>query len=380
MKNIVIICHDSSMSGANMSLIDWINEIDKENYKLYIVLPKKNKIMEDKIKSFGHSVIIGNYTVSVKHLYKQSLTETLKSILKYIYSKTINPISMKILINKLKKLNIDIIHSNSFATLFGVKIAIKMQLPHVWHIREFMEEDHKITHFNKKDVSNYCKYSTAIFISEVIKEKYDMVFNNNSIVIYDKIEYDKNYKKTREIFEEGNFNLAIIGTLSDNKGQIEAIKAQKLLIEKGYNTNLLIIGDGPNRNFLETYVENEEIKNITFLGHQKNVTELRKNIDVVLVCSKNEALGRVTVEGMYYNNLVIGANTGCTKYIVQNNYNGLLYEAGNVEDLAEKVIYSVKNKSEIEKIIDNAFKYSIKTFYETNYVSRIYEVYNKLIK
>jgi len=361
-----------------MSLLDWIGDIDKEKYKLYFVLPRKNEQTEEKIKKYGFSVIRGNFTVSVKHLYKQTCKEFFKSLLKYIYSKLGNPISNRIVVSKLKKIKPNIIHSNSFATTFGVELALKLHIPHVWHIREFMEEDHQITHFNKKKIDKYCEYSNAIFISDVIKEKYQSKFNKFSKVLLDKIEYDKDYTKKRNMFEHDECNIAIIGTISENKGQLEAIKAQQILEKRDINTCLKIIGRGPNEEFLKLYVESNKIKNIQFCGYKSNITEIRKDIDIALVCSKNEALGRVTVEGMYYKNLVIGANVGCTKYLVDDGNTGFLYENGNPEELANKIMYAMNNKEDVEKMLENAYEYAIKNFYNINYVDGIQQVYENI--
>ena len=241
-----------------------------------------------------------------------------------------------------------------------------------------MEEDHQITHFNKKKIDKYCNYSNAIFISEVIKEKYQSKFNKFTTVLYDKIEYDNGYIKKRELFENNEYNMAIIGTISENKGQLEAIKAQEILEKKDINTCLKIIGKGPNEAFLKEYVEKHKIKNVEFCGYKSNITEIRKDIDIALVCSKNEALGRVTVEGMYYKNLVIGANAGCTKYLIEDGKNGLIYESGNSEDLVKKILYAINNEIEIKKIIENAYKYSLSNFYESNYVESICKIYERI--
>ena len=59
--------------------------------------------------------------------------------------------------------------------------------------------------------------------------------------------------------------------------------------------------------------------------------------DIVLVCSKSEAFGRVTIEGMFSGRPVIGARSAATAELIKDGVNGLLYDPGNPGDLADKI-------------------------------------------
>jgi len=360
MKNILVVCHDHTLSGANRALMDWIPK--KENYNFIFLIPRHNILLENEINKLGYSFIIGHYLVPVNHVGKIGIKEFLKDFIKYFYSITFNKIMLMILFSKFKKMNIDLVHSNSFAVTFGVTLARLLKVKHIWHVREFMEEDHQISHYNKTKIKKYCDYSNAIFISDVIKEKYNLMFNRKSIVIYDNVLYDNSYKKNRVFMEDGICNLLIVGTVSDNKGQKDAIDAVCLLNKNNYKVKLYICGNGHKEEDLKKYVINNKIDNIEFLGYRNDIIEIRKNSDIALMCSKKEALGRVTIEGMYYGNLVIGSDSGCTKYIIDNCKNGLLYENNNIEDLSKKIIYAIENKEKSAKMIEFAKSYAIENF------------------
>ena len=382
--NIAIICHDFTLSGANKSLLDWITTADKNKYKITCIIPRKGIKFEEICKKNDIEVIRGNYIVTLKHLYRLNLKEYIKNAIKNIIKVFINPISFVILKKKLKRKNIKLIHSNSFAVLLGVKLAIKMNIPHLWHIREFMEEDHKITHFESKNkIKKYCEYSNAVFISDVIKDKYNTYFDDGrKNVIYNKIKFDEQYNKKRKFGLSNSYNILIAGTLNTNKGQMDAIKAiQKLKEQKYQNVKLYICGTGNEENKFKAYVKEYNLQDVVeFKGQVENLTEFRKDIDIALVCSKKEALGRVTVEAMYYKNLVIGANTGCTPYIITDNKTGLLYKTGEQEDLANKIKEVINNKENYINIIENAQKEAIEKFYNINYSGEIFKIYDKMLK
>lgn len=65
--------------------------------------------------------------------------------------------------------------------------------------------------------------------------------------------------------------------------------------------------------------------------------EIRKNVDIEIVSSKQEAFGKITVEAMMGQIPVIGSNSGGTKELIKHNQNGLLFESGNADDLAKKI-------------------------------------------
>lgn len=382
-KNIAIVCHDHNLSGANKSLLDWITTANRNKYKIICVIPRKNKQFEAICKDNNIELIRANYIIKQKHLFKLNPKGSIKNAIGNVIKIFINPISFMLLKNKLKKRNVELIHSNSFATTLGVKLAIKMQIPHLWHVREFMEEDHKITHFESKEkIKKYCEYSDAVFISDVIKNKYDKLFSDErKNVIYNKIKFDETYDKKRKFGQDNKYNIIIAGALNINKGQMDAIMAvQELKKQKYENIKLYICGIGNEENKLKTYVKDNNLQDvIEFKGHLDNLTEFRKEIDIALVCSKSEALGRVTVEGMYYKNLIIGANAGCTPYIITDNQTGVLYKTGNYQELADKIKMVIKNKEKYVNIMEEAKKEAIKRFYQIEYDNKIFEIYDKIL-
>ncbi len=362
--NIAIFCHDFKSSGANLSLVDWLKDADKEKNNFIVVLPRFDKEYYVLLKNAGiNNIIVGYFMVITKKLYKLSLIDKIKEIIKKIYALLLNNIMYIFIQKKLKKYDVDIIHSNSFSIMAGAKIAKKMHIPHIFHVREFMEEDHQITHYNKKKVKNYCNESYAIFISDVIANKYRKIYKFiDSIVLYNKISYDYSYEKKRKFMEDGCCNIIMVGTLSKNKGHIDAIKCIKELNKNNINSKLFICGSGPCEENLKKFVKVNNLNNIKFLGHQNNVIDLRKNMDIALMCSYSEALGRVTIEAQYYENLIIGADCGCTPYLIDNNNTGLLYSRFKKDDLVNKITECIKDRKKSEKIILNAKSIAIKRF------------------
>ena len=98
----------------------------------------------------------------------------------------------------------------------------------------------------------------------------------------------------------------------------------------------------------------------------------------MLVCSRNEAWGRVAAEAMVSEKPVIGYNSGGTKEIIIDNYNGLLYN--NVEELVERMKEVIINQDLVKYLTKNAKRLALEQFSGEVYTSNILNIINKVIK
>ena len=365
--NICIFCHDAYMSGANKSLFDWIKHDERDNF--IIVLPHANS-HQDFSQLSNVSIVNGNYFCLHKELAKKPLLYNIKKCVKNLYMLCFQHAVLRGLKKTLLKHDVDIIISNSFSVLFGAVVAKELDIPHFWHIREFMDLDHQITHKNPELVNDLVRYSNAIFISDVIKAYYLKRYEfKNYTVIYNQIHIDERFDKEKKLFKDNTIRIIMSGTLQENKGQKEAIAATKKIASNGTQVRLDIYGNGPQKNELETMIKKSKGSDyIVLKGHVDNLEEIRKTYDIALVCSSNEALGRVTVESMGSGCITIGADAGCTSMIIQKGINGFLYELHNVDDLVNKIMYVYNNKDEMNSIRLRARKYC-----EDNFSKPIYE-------
>jgi glycosyltransferase involved in cell wall biosynthesis len=72
--------------------------------------------------------------------------------------------------------------------------------------------------------------------------------------------------------------------------------------------------------------------------------------DAVLMTSKNETFGLVTIEAMRNGTAVIASNSGGVLEIIDDEQTGLLFESGNFEDLTLKIEMLYKDDILREKL------------------------------
>lgn len=328
-------------------------------------------------------------------LYKGEFYNTCYSIearnLGFITSKVkfcINWLNIKKLDYIFRKKDYNIIHSNSIATLVGAMLAKRQGIAHVWHIREFLEEDYNSMQYSGRGYKELLKYTSKfIAISNAVANKYSNQIPAGKIqVIYNGIPFvnDSFVKKC----SRNKMIFAISGVIRREKGILEAIQAFNLLQsdervkESNLETELWIIG-GDLDNKSDPYIQEVTTmgmyypNKIKFLGYRRDILNLMKFIDVGLVCSRMEAFGRITIEYMQNNIYVIGARSGGTAELIENNVTGSLYKPGDAQELEEKMLYCLLHPEIVKKIGDNAKKYAVRFSIE-NCVDGILKVYNNI--
>jgi glycosyltransferase involved in cell wall biosynthesis len=145
-------------------------------------------------------------------------------------------------------------------------------------------------------------------------------------------------------------NLLFIGKLISKKRPkdlIDAFLISQSLLNNKYQLILHIVGDGMLRKSLEDFVFKKSIKNIFFHGfkNQKELSLYYNEADIfILPSGYGETWGLVVNEAMCFSKPIISTNlVGCTADLVTNN-NGFVYNCGDINELAMRIVDLIKNK------------------------------------
>jgi glycosyltransferase involved in cell wall biosynthesis len=128
------------------------------------------------------------------------------------------------------------------------------------------------------------------------------------------------------------------GRLSAEKGVADLIRAMRHV----RGVKLTIAGDGPQKEELQSLVRNLALDDVTFAGHLSGA-DLDRAIAAsrftVLPSLAYETLGKSILESYAWGRPVIATDLGSRRELVDDGETGLLYEPGNVTQLAEKIRY-----------------------------------------
>ena len=306
--------------------------------------------------------------------------------MKFFVKSICNSIHKRKIEKVLKSENIDIIHINGLDSGIGAEIAQKLKIPYVWHIRQFMEADLGKKLFRERSIYRLVsRASSVIAISKDVQTKFEPLLGRKMDLVYNGVPVEKYKLEDMPRFETPITRILLAGRISIQKGQMDAIKAVELLIQRGIDNVLLtLVGQGETKEYLEyvkSYVKKHGLEQrVCILEHLDDLRELRRQCDIGLTCSKKEAFGRVTVENMLAKMLVIGANTGGTMEIINDGYNGLLYEEGSPESLAERIEYVMLHKDNVQQMIEQGFACAIEDYSINRVVMQILTLYKSIDK
>lgn len=157
------------------------------------------------------------------------------------------------------------------------------------------------------------------------------------------------YQRT---FEKKKYIL-YMGRLSEEKGILTLLNAVQLLARQGKldDFHCIIAGHGPQERELHAYVKNNDLnKYVHFVGFCSKETQqwsdLQKYASIMVLPSIWYDNSPIAIsEAMAFGTPVIVSDRGGTKELIKEGKSGLLFQAGNIADLADKIEVLLSDES-----------------------------------
>lgn len=148
-----------------------------------------------------------------------------------------------------------------------------------------------------------------------------------------------------------------VSRLVDGKDIKTLLDGFDLFAKSHKNIKLYIVGDGNKaREFKEYAGKLKSAKQIVFIGALDNPFGLMRGPIANILSSEHEGFGMVLTESMALRTLIISSDYKCgAKEILENGKNGLLFEIGNAQMLADCMSKALDSKFK-EKLIQRAYK------------------------
>ncbi|MHB1418806.1 MAG: glycosyltransferase [Bacillota bacterium] len=132
-----------------------------------------------------------------------------------------------------------------------------------------------------------------------------------------------------------------VGNLVESKGVHVLLEALAMVKQKYPEARCLIIGDGPQRLYLENMACTLELTQmVNFLGFQpyQSLPQWYAAADLLVAPSLREGFGLVALEAMATGVPVVASRVGGLPEFVREGENGLLANPGDSTDLAAKIV------------------------------------------
>lgn len=379
--NILFVSGDNNKySGAFLSMVKLTSLLkNKYGHNVLVLLPKKGDGQELLDEEGIEYVRITSFLRSVPIRENAKWYSALEGFGRTLVTKHYVPACEKLIREK----EIDLIHINVSDSFIGAYAAEKTSTPFIWHIREFLEEDHGRALYKKeKAYAIMRKAARTVAISDDIYRKYEGILGKDRVsIIYNGVDSSKYLIENHRLFENDTIQFLMVGNISEGKGQIQAIRACIKLHESNANICLKLVGGDPlnyEKTLRDIVHEANAEEYIIFCGTQSDTPTFYKETDIFLMCSRAEAFGRVTVEAMLAGCFVIGADSGGTKDLIDDSSTGILYESGNADDLYEKICYALNHKTEVQEMAKRGQQYMLMNMTADINADKVNQLYSEI--
>jgi len=298
---------------------------------------------------------------------KRSLFKSLKLFFKLFYF--------------VRKKNIDIIHSHHrYFDLIAFIISILISIRTITSVRSKV---HNKIHFSYKA-------QILIACSNAIKKhliEYFKIDQKKIKVIYNFIDprgvsvtIQKSDLKKELGIDDMSTIIGFVGRFSIREKGVDNLleSFKKLNISNSANTVLLLIGDGEDKKYINDFI-NTKNRNVLVLPPKENIFDYYNIIDIVVLPSRVEPFGNVTIEAGLMKKAFIGSNVDGIAEVIENNVNGLLVEAGKPDELAKAIEYLLDNESVAKELGENLYKKVISEFNAEKIIPQYEALYNDIV-
>ena len=237
----------------------------------------------------------------------------------------------------------------AFAEGFATKlISYSLQKKITWvHIdlKSYPWTLHEHIYRNLQDERNtYHKYNKVICVSKSVEEvmrDYYKLFNTSTI--YNPIDIESIRKKAEldvDLEISSSFKIVSVGRLVPQKGYDQLISIISELRKDGYNINLYIIGEGPERNKLEQLISKYSLgESVYLLGFLRNPFPVLRKMDLFVCSSRAEGFSLVIAEAMVLGLPIVSMNcAGPNELLDGGRYGTLCNDYDNLEVSIAKAI------------------------------------------
>ena len=350
----------NGISGSELYMLQLMPELKRRGYEaeMLILYPKQG--------------------INNRPFVEQLAANGIKTVEIYNHS-ALSPLLFYKVYRILKNGNYDLVQSNLIHADFWISIVKFFRLPNLKlvSVKHGYYPSYQAKHGNDLRYLKWNAYywiekfvcNVANFNVTVSKGIYD-IFVSGKICkapkirnVYHGLNLELITAKQPDTFHPQTPYLLIIGRLIGFKGHKNLIRAWEKVHAICPDLNLYLAGEGECRTELELQVREAKLSNtIHFLGHVKNPHPLIENCMFTLVTSKWEGFGLILLESWFHKKPIVAFDAPAMNEVIDDRTNGLLAKAGNVEDLAEKIIY-LYNHPQITRSYGEAGYQKLATYY-----------------
>jgi glycosyltransferase involved in cell wall biosynthesis len=371
---VLYIISGSVMGGATHSVLSLIEAMVQKGHRVIVVSPN----MEGTLKQRLEALSVTFYVIPVRfRIYPGQEHPFYKQVPYLIDMLQGNFRATRAIQRVIKTERADLVHTNVGPVTCGYEACSRLGIPHIWHIREYGDQDFGMRMFpSKKSFRKWLSNSYVISITHALIRYNELEHSSTAHVIYNGVRRssDARYECPKEDY------FLCASRISPEKGfdQIFRVFASFLKTHPNYRLMLLGNGDPAYMKQLAGLAASLNLeKAVEFKGYQHNVSDYMAKARALLVASPSEGFGRMTAEAAFAGCLVIGHNTAGTKEIM-DIIGGYPYLTDNEMEQAMNCVVHLSESDYYAKAMDAQQK-AVLHFSEEQYVEKVLSLYESIL-
>ena len=358
-KKIVILALHLGTGGAEKVISNLANLLSENND---VEIISTYKLRNSPAFYISNKVTI-NYLTTNLEPNKQEIKNALKNfnLIRLVFeafkSFKILILRKKLMVNAIKNLDCDIVIStrilhNNWVSKYARKDIIKIAQEHNHH-----NNNQK---YIKKLIKSLKNFDYFMPVSRELCDFYSKRINITKVVYIPNF-IDNVSSKTCDLSSK---QLISVGRLDPIKGFDDLIDLFNLFYQKYPDWNLHIVGDGPEKEILQTKIHKLGLsKKITLCGtkYSEELENEYLNSSIYVMTSHSESFGLVLVEAANYGLPLIAFDSAQgANEIIENNKNGFLVKNRNAEEMITKIEELLNDSSKMQYFSKNSKNTALK--------------------
>ena len=235
---VLYICTDYNiLAGSSLSLLNLINGV-KDYVNPVVLFAWKGKVSDEYEKRDIECVFCPFFYLSTKREKISVLFSNPKQARLYSYFAS-DYHCVNYVCEYLKDNPVDMVHSNTSISTIGYYIAKKLGVPHVWHIREFLDLDFGIDVYGGRRRLRRLinKADSRICVSESVYKHWNFI-NDCTYIVPNAVRPESDFKYIKH---KENYFLFCSATITELKGASVAVEAfcKSGVANRGYVLKLI---------------------------------------------------------------------------------------------------------------------------------------------
>ena len=216
-----------------------------------------------------------------------------------------------------------------------------------------------------EELRSYRKYDIIIGVSNTVVNSVKKLYELDNVkLLHNPIDSDSITNQARKGGHKSEkFRLVSVGRLVEQKGYDRLLRVFCRLIDKGFDIELLILGEGPDRDKLQSYIDQHNLQNrVDMPGFLENPYAEIVSCDLFICSSRSEGYSTAVTEALILGIPVVTTNCSGMDELLGNGEYGIIAE-NNEQKLYDAIENLLNNRDELsyfkQKAIERGKMFSI---------------------